>query len=227
MKQLLGTVLILLWVVNVDAQFIHSTDIVAGVGSSFRIIDGDGSMTELRRNELEVAKINGHIGFNYNYKIGKSMFLKTGVRFLSLGYKTIAQELVFPNRPSQFITFSYDYFFIELPINVRYEFKTEKKLVPFFELGVAPMFLYSNRKVESREGQEDVSTKERLGVEFNKTHLALNANMGLIYSFVELETQLFLQGGFRYDFTSLVDQDGFSESLYAYGVELGVRRKIY
>jgi len=190
MKQFLISFLLLLGAGNISAQFFHSGDIVAGLGSSFRIIDGNGSMTELRRNELEIPKINGNIGFNFNIDISQKLFLKTGFRYLSLGYKTIGQELVLGDMSTTNIFFIYDYYF---------------------------MF---------QEGEAKISTRSRIGSEFNKYHIALNAGIGLSYNLFASDTQIFLMAIYRHDFTSLVRDLDYTETLYSYGIEFGVRRSL-
>jgi len=88
-------------------------------------------MTEQVRNELEESKGNLHVGFNYNRLVSKRLHFKTGARYLSMGYKTKDQILALPGLSDIIVSFTYDYQFIEIPLNLRYDLVENKDLVPF------------------------------------------------------------------------------------------------
>lgn len=227
MKQLLLSVLLILLGSDLTGQVNATVDILAGYNSTYRLIDGNGSMTEQTRNDLELRKGTTHLGFNFNKRLSDKVYFKTGARYLTLGYKTKETELVFgDDMTTTNIYFTYDYQFIEVPLNVRFELFKDKTIVPYFELGVSTMYLFGNVQVLYENGMADTRTRRPIGAEFNKLHLAMNVNGGFNYFLSGGGTCLYLQGLIRYDFTNLVDSDNFKEFLYGYGLEVGVRRVI-
>ena len=226
MKRLITCLSILLSTTTLIGQMGSSIDILGGFSSTFRSIDGNGSNTELVRNDTELNKGNIHVGFNYNKRIGEKMHFKTGVRYMSMGYKTKERTLTFGDMMTTTnLYFTYDYQFIEVPLNIRYELGGQKKIVPYVELGVSPMYLFGNVQVLYQDGEQDTRTRNP-SADFNKLHVALNANVGINYVLSGGGTALFLQGIFRYDLINLVDSENFKEFLYGYGLEIGARRSI-
>lgn len=210
---------------ELSGQMKSSIDILGGFSSTFRNIDGNGSNTEIVRNDTEIKKGNFHLGFNYNQLLTKKLYLKTGIRYLSLGYQTKPRTLTFADMTTSDIYFTYDYLFIEVPINLRYEFLDQKTMVPFIELGFSPMYFFSNKQVTFQDGEDRVSMRRPITTDFNKLIFAFNANIGVNY-FLSDGTCLYLQGLLRYNLTNLVTDVDFKELLYGIGVELGVRRAL-
>ena len=226
MKKFFPALFILFSAANLFAQLNASIDIVGGISSTFRTIDGGGNNTEVVRNDLELNKSNLHVGFNFNLLVTNKVHFKTGIRYLSLGYKTRNQSLDFPGMPSINIFFTYDYQFIEVPLVLRYELVEQKTFSPFFELGLTPMYLFGNKQVQYQGDDIRVTMRRPISSEFNALHLALNGNVGMNYFLPGGGTGIFIQGLFRYDLTNLTDSDNFKEFLYGYGLEIGVRRSV-
>lgn len=220
MKQLLTSFFLLL-TFGLTAQMNSSIDILIGGGGTYRQLKGESNNVDIR-DDLEVSKFNVNLGFNYNRKIRNRVHFKTGLRYLSLGYKTRDQFLDFQGLPATPIQFTYDYQFVEVPLNLRIVSSEVDNVNRFFEIGLAPMFLFGSRKVEFQNGVENISTRQPLE-NFNLIHYALNAAAGM-NCYISGETAVFIQFQFRYDFTNLVNIADLKENLYSYGVEVGIRR---
>ena len=206
------------------SQLNSSMDILAGLNLSYRSIDDNGSSVENRRNDLEISKLNYHIGFNYNRFLTSRLYIKSGLRLASMGYKTKQIELVFPIGGQTNVQFIYDYLFLEIPLNLRFEFVENKTVVPFLEAGVSPSFYATNRAAQIQDGEERVYERIPLTADFRSFHLSANVAAGINY-FTSSETSLFLQLNYKRHLTNLIDED-FKEKLFSYGIEIGLRRSL-
>ena len=222
------------------SQVKSTIDFVSGIEYSYRILKttNDELITNviLDNREGETGKINFRLGFNFNQRLSEKIFLKSGVRLASVGYKgekrtgliwgsEIDPNLGYqldPNLPheSQFI---HDYWFIEIPIIGRYEFNN-RKITPFIEAGISPnVYITSKTKIKT-DISSNVEFYDETKLNFNRMHLAVNLSFGLNYQ-LSPKWILFGQPVFRYHFTKLVEAP-IKEYLYNYGIELGARMKI-
>lgn len=223
------------------SQINQSIDFVSGVEYSYRMLTSSSedrvvwSMLE-DRDDQEIGKLNWRVGFNYNRKISKNIFLKTGLRFASIGYKGekitgirwgsehdgMGGWILDPSLPHEF-QLVYDYWFTEIPMAGRFEIN-RKKLSPFFELGISPsIYLTSRKKTVTDIGKESEVPNGDVQ-DFNRLHVVGFISFGLNYSLNDT-FQLFGQPVFRYHLTQLADAP-ISEYLLNYGIEIGIRRKI-
>lgn len=205
-------------------QYSSSVDLLAGLNQSYRIYENEFTASEMTRNESEIPKFNYHIGVNYNKQISSLLHFKTGLRFVSMGYKTTQRELTFADGSPSTIQFIYDYLFFEIPINLRLEFPKERSIVPYFEAGLAPNFYVSNRAVQVQDGERRVYERMPSATDFRIFHLSANVAVGLNY-YSNSDTCIFLQAHYKRHISNLVDTGGF-EYQFAYGVEFGVRRSL-
>lgn len=239
MKCLLFTVLIALLPILGISQAASSIDVVSGLEYSYRTLSqiepnvlNIPSSIETRRDET--SKLNWRAGINYNQPITNNLYLKTGLRMASIGYKgrnftdirwpsenNGGTWVPDPTLPRE-IQLIWDYLFLEIPIAVRWEFGT-KKITPFIELGTAPS-IFLTTKTTTKTDQE---TTTQIGIdesnEFNKLHLVTFAAFGLNYS-INDHLQIFGQPTVRYHVTNL-SKGPVKENLYNYGIELGLRKK--
>lgn len=206
------------------AQISSSVDILAGLNQSYRVLDDGGSSTELVRNDSEIPKLNFHVGVNFNKLIVSKLHFKSGIRFLSLGYKTRKRDLVFPTGEFTTIQFVYDYLFLEMPLALRYEFVEEAVFVPFVEAGFSPSLYLTNRAAQIQDGFDRVYERVPLMSDFNTFHLSANVAAGVNYN-TSSETTLFFQLNYKRHISNLIKGD-FKERLTAYGIEFGLRRSI-
>jgi len=202
-----------------------SVDLMFGFGGTFRHLDGNTNMTERVRNDLEINKASYNIGFNFNKRLNNRLHFKTGLRYLNLGYKTEKQRLVLPDQNVVEIVFSYDYQFIELPLNLRFEFNQDEIVQTYLETGFNPMFYFSNRFVRFQEDAEKIYSSIPTSEKFNKLHLLYYLGLGTNLM-VSDETAIFLQMNIKYNLRNLKDTDDFKEHLYAFGLEVGIRRAL-
>ena len=221
------------------SQLNSTIDFVSGVHYSYRNIttsSEDAMVIRImeNRDDKESGKLNWQIGLNYNRRIAKKIFLKTGLRLSTIGYKgekinikwaseydNMGQWTPDPNLMHE-LQIVHDYWFAEIPIIGRFEF-TDKKLTPFFELGVSPS-IYLTRKVKSiKDIGTDVRFENNTITNFNHLHFVGIISFGANYSINE-KLQIFGQPILRYHLTKLGDAP-IEEYLFQYGIEIGLRRE--
>ena len=161
--------------------------------------------------------------------------MKSGVRLASVGYKDkklndvrwpseIGPEgyVNDPTLPNEMQVFT-DYWFIEIPLAVRYEFSSPK-LSPFIELGISPSYYLTTRTKTETELYTNVDSNRGFNSDFSNVHMVGVASVGVNYN-INSKFQFFGQATFRRHFTRLVEAP-VSEHLYNYGTEFGVRMRI-
>ena len=112
------------------------------------------------------ASFDLRIGSNINVEVFDRLFLKSGVRYVTLSTKESGEELRWPSEigpegwmqdPSlpRFVENFYQRRYIEIPLLIRLQFG-RKKLSGFIELGFSP-HIYLNTKVSSTTNQVSLS----------------------------------------------------------------------
>lgn len=246
MKVKIITTLILLIPILGFSQINQSIDFIGGTEYSYRNLttSTENGFLESRDNR-ESGKINSRIGFNYNRRLTNKIFLKTGLRLVNSGYKDELSLTWSVLNPTPAHTTEYqlahNYSFIEIPIAGRFEIN-QKKLSPFFELGISPsIYIKTRTKLISTNEQSsqsepapgapsfepyelDTEFLKRDDSNFNKLHFVGFISFGMNYSLTD-KFQFFGQPTFRYHLTKLEDAP-INEYLFNCGIEIGVRRKI-
>jgi hypothetical protein len=232
------TVICLLCIQGLSAQR-SSVDFIIGGEYSFRILPQENSdpviAAILASREQETGKYNFRMGLNYNQRLAKNIWLKSGFRIARVGYVTQNQtDLRWPsefdpstgewtpdpNLPREFQEMT-DYIWLEVPLIGRWEW-SDGKWRPYLEAGLSPHFYLLTRNKE----QTDISIS--VGVERDQTDelrlfsLVGSFALGVNYQINE-RWQLFGQPTLRYHFTPLMDDRPIDEHLYNYGIELGTR----
>ena len=233
MKTKFIIILILLIPVFGFSQINQSFDFVSGIEYSYRNLTTSSEdksvkwILESRDNE-ESGKLNWRVGFNYNRRLTDKIFLRTGLRLASVGYK--GEKIVLrwgsddtdPNLPHE-IQFVYDYWFAEIPIAGRFEMN-RKKISPFFELGISPSIYLIQRTKTITDIKTETQFQNNNIDGFKKVHIVGFISFGVNYT-INDKFQLFGQPIFRYHLTELVDAP-IVEHLFNYGIEIGIRRKL-
>lgn len=203
-------------------------DFVGGVGYSFP----NFNVTAPDIPDFQ-GRFNFRFGVNYNRRIGKQLWLKTGARFARVGYKTGKLTnlrwgsenengvwVPDPTLPRESQSFN-DYLFVDIPLAIRYEFG-KKKLRPFAELGVSPYIFVT--RISKKVTDLETSTKILRNIGgFRNFHLTGQLSFGLDYTLNE-KWIFFGQPIFRYHFTGLTQ--GSQERLYSIGLEFGARLQL-
>lgn len=223
-----------------------SIDLVGGVEFGYRSLSGDHSDDVpvgliLETRERETGKFGFRFGFNYNQRLSKKIFLKTGLRVANLGYTSgkitglrwgseiqnaidngLTEIVPDPSLPRE-VQFFYEYWFLEIPIIGRYEFN-EKRWSPFVEVGLSPnIYLDARTKQKTDLGDAKYNHVE-VGDAFNKFQLVGSASFGVNFAATE-SFRIFAQSVFRYHLTKTVDS-AVKEHLYNVGLEVGVRKHL-
>ena len=187
--------------------------------------------------EGESPEINLRYGLNYNHRLTNSIFLKTGIRFASLGYQGIKKTdlrwgsqsdgnggvIIDPNLPQE-VQIKNSYWFIEIPLMFRYELD-QKKWTPFFEAGISP-HIYLTTKIKQITDLETTTEIRRNNPSSNRhLNFAFNLSFGWNYQLNE-NLQFFGQPILRYHLSSSYKTGPIKEHYYNIGLEFGLRKKL-
>lgn len=230
MKLQFTVILVFLIQVAGFTQMNSSWDIIAGVDYSYRYLSatesGPQSVVKVR-NEIESGKLNWRLGFNFNKRITVNTFFKTGLRLASVGYVYKKEDLTWgPNEPEPINTvrISDDFWFIEIPLVVRFE-NAKNKFSPFLEIGISPSVYLSTLVSTKYDSEKTIGF--RRGVQFheiNNFHLVSTFAFGANYNYSE-KVQFFAQPTLRFHLTRLVKAP-VNAYLYNAGLEMGVRWRL-
>ena len=173
------------------------------------------------------GKINSHFEVNYFQKLKSKLWLKIGIGFASEGYKSKMNALQFGDALSTggisadpLAGESVQFFhFLEVPFSLHFDF-SEKKLKPFFEFGLVPMYYLQSITKIKLDGE---SHKERIEQEriINDFQLATKLAFGFSYSFNE-KWEMVVQPNFRYHLNKIADAP-VKEHLWSVGLAVGMR----
>lgn len=204
-------------------RYLTSGDEFGGKDSPFLTVRDD-----------ETPELNWALGFNYNRKISRKWYLKTGIRFAVLGYETGIRYLYWPSEyddegnfvddpdlPSA-VKWDFDYFFLEVPILFRYEWN-QKTWIPFVEAGISPSIYLTTKQTTFSGGERTQEYGDQTFMHLNRFHMAGNFSLGISRN-ISTNWQLFGQSVFRYHLTTLADSI-IEEYLYSLSWEMGIRRK--
>jgi hypothetical protein len=218
------------------AQMNSSWDIIAGVDYSNRFLYAShssglqGRLPDL--NKYYQGKINWRLGANYNKKISGNTYFKSGMRLASVGYVYKTDDVQWgtehngmggyePDPDLESVRFSYDYWFIELPIAIRF-FKPNGKFSPFLEVGISPsLYLASLLTKKIDTPKEIVFRRENELVRINNLQLVGTFAFGANYNYSD-KLQFFAQPTFRLHLTQLF-RTPLKTYLYSAGLEMGFR----
>ncbi|MEZ4951675.1 MAG: outer membrane beta-barrel protein [Saprospiraceae bacterium] len=240
MKTISISTLLLIFFSPIFSQSNQSLDIITGIDLSFRYLNQEGDGQQVQnvlegRNEGETPKLNWRFGFNYNLKVSQKLFIKSGLRLASVGYNGkkltglkwgseydgMGGWIHDPSLPHE-IQFKYDYWFLEIPVALRYEIK-ESKWSPYFELGIAPSFYLGELVTKKTDIGKEVEFTDNSIYDYQKIHLVGLIAFGVNYNLSQ-KLQLFGQPTFRYHFAKLFEAP-IEEYLYNGGLEIGLRRR--
>lgn len=117
-----------------------------------------------------------------------------------------------------------NYWFIEVPLVIRYEF-SNKKITPYVEAGFGVAYYLLHRNIAKLGGERTVTTRTDVTSvsRIQKVNLEGIIAFGANYN-LKNNLQLFGQPTLRYHLTKLWDTD-LKERLWALGLEVGLRRE--
>ena len=237
MKVLLSFIFLLPYI-SVFGQLGSSIDCVTGLNVGYRYLNPN--KTDVFPGYVDIRNaerigIRADFGVNYNLKVGSKLYLKTGVRFADKGYNSrkiddlkwgleghngvYDPNAVQNNSELKSIVFKYHFFFVEVPIALRYEFYKKGKFSLYGEAGGSAAYYIQSVTVQKTNlDKKKINKKED---PINDFHLAAIIGAGVNYQ-VNGKTQLFLQPNFNYQLTDLVNAPD-NVHLYTAGLEIGCR----
>lgn len=234
MKQII-LLFIGIWPCSTIAQSKATLDLIAGIDYSYRLLDDKNTVPKFGytfrmlntrntsihaasvkyRDSIEVADIGFRGGVNINLRLGRKLFFKSGIRYISNGYKSIkVKDPGLPYDPQ----YKANIRFIEIPTGFRYIFYC-KKISCFAECGFATTYVL-NYKLKSIS---DVDTKSEVIRDADMLDLHFNGIISIgLQTELNDEMLLFIQPIFRYELSTLSNAP-VREHLYSAGAEFGLR----
>jgi hypothetical protein len=210
----------------------NSIDLIGSFDLSYRALISQDFLGDsfIAEREGEVPKLNWRAGFNFNQRLSEKWFLKTGLRFASVGYRSAKKELRFGDQhdgsggfdetSTRIQQLTIDYFFLEVPIMIRYEWKQEK-WSPFFEGGISSSYYLVTRLTTSID-DDDTTRLDNQSDAAIPIYFVANASLGMNYNISE-QWQAFGQSIFRFHLNP-ISNEVIKEYLYSLGLEMGIRR---
>jgi hypothetical protein len=179
-----------------------------------------------------IENISYRAGLHVHYQLGKSIWLRSGLRYAELSYKTREELLYWPTQinpdtglpkegelPFRF-KFIFNHRFLEIPLSARY-FITMGKLGLYTEMGASANFYLDTEVVNVENGVHTRTTRKDR--EANPFNFALHAALGLNYQIGD-QWSLFLQPSIRRDISSAEKgHNNYASFFYSYGLDLGTR----
>lgn len=179
-----------------------------------------------------IKNIGSHAGLHFQYRLGKRIWLRSGLRYSELSYKSQETLLRWGTRfdPDTGLPiedsiqtrfqFIFNHRFLEIPLSARY-FLTMNKLGLYAEIGGSVNFYQNTEVVNVENGVQTRTTRKDR--EANPSNFALHAALGLNYQ-IEDQWSLFLQSSIRRDISSAEKrQNNYASFFYSYGLDLGTR----
>jgi len=186
-----------------------------------------------RSKDLYVEHWGYLAGLHYQQPLGKKITLRSGLRFLTMSYKTRENEvrwpigvnpdtgLPIPDTIPDFVYFIHQNRYLEIPFLLRYNL-TSSKLSIHMEMGFGANLYLDTKNITFINGEEDSSM---IGKDLRRNHFeaSIQAGFGLDYK-LDQHWGIFLQPYARVNKVN-IDKDWAPDNsyLYGYGVNLGSR----
>jgi hypothetical protein len=198
------------------------------------IVPNDDKFVKRIFDSIEKPNWGFHFGINYNRRIAKKVYLSGGVQYSKMGYHIKKDNLIWgseidstgfgiitidPTLPHSVI-FSYDYYLITFPIELRY-LVNENRFSPYFKVGIAPAYNFYRRTKSTFDIGED-----RIQKDYNVNHFAAFIQIGIGGNLkLNEKWQVFALPTFRYQLTAAKSPEN-KDYLYSIGIELGARMSL-
>lgn len=221
------------------AQSNSKIELLGSLDYSYRHHANSGIVQSVRSSEI--PKFNFHFNINYNQQLRKKLWLKIGLGFASMGYKTKNKEIIGrvdeqgnydPYFSSgEFLQTKYNYHFLEIPIALRYEF-LQNKIKPFVEIGLTSKYYLQSTTKFFKNGDRVGSAKNR-NEGINQIQFAPTFGFGLSYE-VNEKWELVAQPNFTYHLSQINKESAdlslsnglVKEHLWSAGLGVGLRMKL-
>lgn len=228
MKKLHFYICLLIVPLQVSSQFDYSVDFISSIDYTY--VNEEAIVSTL---DYSLApKINYRFGGNFNVKVYENIFIKSGIRFVQVGFVDKLDGIRWPSEIgangyepdptlTKYIYNTIDQRQIEIPVIGRYE-TGEKKLSFFIEAGISPhIYLKTRSKKETNLTTETIFVDETdLGSKRLIMTFVLGA--GVNYNLSE-KFQIFLQPTMRF-YTSAKSRYLGPRDFRSVGIEFGIRR---
>jgi len=219
------------------AQSKANFDLLIGFDRSFRFNEElDQQRNELTRfdarSSAEKEILGWRLGFNYSQLLFEDIKIKLGVRLMHGGfssgqindYFTQAQQsgldgwIVEPPLTDRYEK-TYNFYFLELPVGLRYEYEFTYKYQPYIEVGMGPAIIVGSQVREETNVRIKNSKLDDLQTVQFSGYVSAGFNR-----IISEESMIFIQPIMRVHATTLQKDSEQEDHLYSVGVEFGWRK---
>lgn len=215
-------------------------ELIGSLDYSYRTF-GNSGIVQSVRSSSEIPKLNFHSGINYHQQLKEKLWLKIGLGFSKMGYKTKNTELIGginpqggfdPSIPTGIsMQFKYNFQFLEIPIALRYEF-SQKRFKPFIEIGVSTKYYLQSENISFQNGEQVEFTKTREDI-ITQIQYAPTLSLGFSYE-INDKWELVMQPNFNYHLSNIYRETAnlslssglVKEHQFSGGLAIGVRMKL-
>jgi len=228
--------------ISIFGQKASSFDFILGFDKSNRInqaLDRTSSSginpAFYERSPNEIGKQGWRIGLNYSQVLFTDFKIKLGVRLMHGGFSSgeindfFTQEqqdgqdgwIVEPPLTDRYEKI-YNFYFLELPIGLRYEYEVTGKYQPYIEVGMGPAILVGSQVTEISNIQIKRSKLDNL----QQVHFVSYLSAGINRTINE-DNMIFFQPTIRVHTTTLQKESDQEDFLYSIGLEFGWRKVMF
>lgn len=179
-----------------------------------------------QRNKEEIPRVGYTTGLNFYRRLSKRMSFAVGARYSSKGFKTKQIDLHWAtpdgDLPKKWYTV-HRYHYIELPMNLDYNFQVHKKLNLFISAGVSvDKFIGKNTQlIITDHGRKERQSSIRKTMGYSSWNLAIVMGFGLNYE-ISNRLKLRFESIGKYSLTPVSPKLPLKENLYSVGLQVGV-----
>jgi len=243
MKPISITLLFILWPLLTFSQSRSSFDFLFGVDRSYRFNQDLDQLTFpgrpanqgiYGRSSHEESIKGWHLGINYNQILFDDIKIKLGLRVMRGGFssgqindfETQEQQdgldgwIVEPPLTDRWER-TYNYYFLELPVGLRYEYNITGRFQPYVEAGMGPAFLIGSQVRDVTNIQINKSKQDDLQLVQFVGFLSPGFNCKM-----NEQSFIFFQPIMRLHATTIQKDSIFEDYLYSVGIEIGLRKNL-
>lgn len=183
---------------------------------SYRMIKSDNSSQFLKDSydSLEIPKLGYTLGFNGVYSFNSKLAFSLGLLFSDKGEKFKMNIL------DAFSNYKNHYYFIELPVKLKYII-IDSKIKFYGTLGISTNLFLQHRIAYKLSGSSSSENIHGNSTDIANMNMALNVGTGID---CPLSTRWFFKAevGYKQSFTSMTTNTNLKRYLYSFGPTLGL-----
>ena len=172
-------------------------------------------------SSVEGSKPSVSASINLSFNLTPKLNISAGVGIQNTGYSIRNNAVRFENslEPEGYVKLSYNYTYVDIPINLRYYFKES-----FYLNSGASASFYVNNSVKEKTNIEGISSGMSRDQSANFREINGSINLGLGYDFLKLKgTTLSVEPRAQIAVGDLVTGTVINRRLWSFGINLGAK----